>query len=204
MDTTLVRRTELAMLALLGAANVVSELVGAGKAAVVAVGTAAWLAWVVVRLKREPGLLRRLGFRADNLGPAAVAVLAVTVPSAAVIAAVALALGNFPPPETILAVLAVYPVWGIVQQLLLDAVLDRHLRALLPDPVALLAAAALFAASHAPDLPLVGLTFVAGLAWVWIYRRRPNLWALGVGHGVLGTLVYYGILGRDPLAFLLH
>ena len=204
MDGALVRRTELALLLLLGAANLASELYGGGKTIVVALGAMAWVAWVAVRLRREPDLLHRWGLRTDNLGPAAFAVAAFTAPSALAVAAVAFALGNFPPPPTIVAVLAVYPLWGVVQQLLLDAVLDRHLRTLLPDPVALLLAAGLFAASHAPDLPLVALTFVAGLVWVTIYRRHPNLWALGVGHGVLGTLVYYGILGRDPLSFLLH
>lgn len=198
------RRTELALLAFLGAANVVSEMAGGGKTLVLAAGAAAWLVWIAVRRRREPDLLHRWGFRLDTLGPAAAAVAAVTVPAAAAVVAAGYALGTFPPPATMAAVLALYPVWGIVQQLFLNAVLDRHLRALLPDPAALVAAAGLFAASHAPDAVLMVLTFAAGLVWVAIYRRWPNLWALGVGHGVLGTLVYYGLLGRDPLSFLLR
>jgi hypothetical protein len=34
------------------------------------------------------------------------------------------------------------------------------------------------------------MTFRAGAAWVLVYRRWPNLWALGIAHGIIGTAVF--------------
>ena len=62
----------------------------------------------------------------------------------------------------------------------------------------------MFAASHYPRLELVVLTFVAGIFLTLIYRRAPNLWAIGIVHGLLGSLAFYIVLGEDPGAFILE
>jgi len=150
----------------------------------------------------DRSILHRWGFRADTLAPATRAVALLTAAGAVVIVVWAAFEGRLPPPPSFWIALAIYPFWGLVQQFLLNAMLLRNLRELLPERLALPLAAILFAASHLPDLPLAALTLPAGFAWGWIYLRRPNLWALGLGHGVLGTVAYYLALGRDPLAAL--
>ena len=42
------------------------------------------------------------------------------------------------------------------------------------------------------------LTLGAGFFFTLIYRRHPNLWAVGILHGFLGALAYYLVLGEDP------
>ena len=56
----------------------------------------------------------------------------------------------------------------------------------------------LFAASHIPRLPLVALTSVSGFFLTMVYRRMPNLWAVGIVHGVLGSLAVYLVSDEDP------
>lgn len=194
---------ELGLLLTLGLANVASEYVSGLKAAVVVLGVILWVGYAVRRWLGEPAVLRRWGFRTDTAGAAAKAALALTLPTVVAATAWGLHTGSFPPPRGFWLILALYPAWGVAQQLLLNAMLARNLEGLLPPWAVVPVAGALFAASHAPDLPVVALTFPAGLAWVWIYRRWPNLWVQGVAHGIIGTVVFYGVLGRDPLAALL-
>ncbi len=47
----------------------------------------------------------------------------------------------------------------------------------------------LFSLIHLPNPWLTGLTFILGVVFAWIYRRAPNLFALGIVHGILGTCV---------------
>jgi membrane protease YdiL (CAAX protease family) len=43
---------------------------------------------------------------------------------------------------------------------------------------------------------------VAGFFFTAIYRRVPNLWAVGLVHGILGSLAIYFVSGEDPGAGL--
>jgi len=69
-------------------------------------------------------------------------------------------------------------------------------------PVAL-AASTLFGISHYPRVDLMLLTLVSGLFFTLIYRRFPNLWAVGIAHGALGSLAIYLVLEEDPGAAIL-
>jgi len=108
--------------------------------------------------------------------------------------------GRLPPPRTFWLILALYPLWGLVQQFLLGALLARNLREFLPPAAVVPAAALLFGLAHAPDWTLSALAFAAALVWIPIYLWRPNLWVLGISHGMLGALAYYAVLGRDAWA----
>jgi len=197
------RRTlELALVVVPGVLNFASELAWLSKTVVVAGAALAWVAYAAPRLVRDRSAAREWGFRADTWPAAARAVAVVTALGIGLLAASGAAAGHLPPPRGFWVALALYPAWGLAQQFLLNGVLLRNLRALLPERLALPLAAALFAASHLPDLSLAALTLPAGLAWGWIYLRWPNLWALALGHGVLGAAAYYLVLGRDPLAAL--
>jgi hypothetical protein len=66
------------------------------------------------------------------------------------------------------------------------------------------AAAALFAASHWPEVELVALTFAAGTFLTLIYRRVPNLWAVGIAHAILGSLAVHLVLDVHPGAVILE
>ncbi len=197
------RALELALVVASGVGNVVFENVLHAKTVFVVVAVVVWLAFVLWRWRNDRSVLHSWGLRRDNLGAAARAALVITVPLVICGTAYAFAVGHFPPPRGFWVILLLYPAWGIAQQFLLNAMLARNLSVFLPAWAVVLVAAALFAAAHAPDPPVVALTLLAGALWVLMYRRWPNLWALGIAHGIIGTVVFYGVLGRDPLALLL-
>jgi hypothetical protein len=160
-----------------------------------------WTAFVVVRVCQDRGILRRWGFRADNLARASAvpAALLIVVASAFAVYAGPHGTLRFPPHAAWLLLL--YPAWGLVQQFLVLAVVVGNL-----EQVPVLArrkgwlvvlGAALFASVHAYDGWLVAGTFFLELVLVPLYLRYRNLWPLGVLHGWLGALFYLWILGRD-------
>lgn len=105
---------------------------------------------------------------------------------------------RFPVPATFWFLIIIYPVWGIAQQFALQALITRNIRRLVPKlQFRVLAASTVFCAAHFPNYRLMALTFVAGLAFTWIYEKHRNLWAIGVVHGVLGAIAYYVVLGQD-------
>jgi len=162
-------------------------------------GTAVvWTWWLLRRFREEPGLLRAWGLSSAELGPALGAAAVTALAGAGLLLGLGHLLGRPPLPAHFWGVVTIYLGWALVQQVALNGILARGLQPLLPLPAVPLAAAALFSLAHLPDLPLMGLTFAAGILWVSLYLRWPNLWALALCHGFLGALTYYEVLGRDP------
>ena len=203
-STPQIARFELPLALFLGVANVVSEFVPGSKVPLVLVGAVAWLSLVAAHVRADRTILRRWGLRADTLRAAALPAAAVAVPLLVALTLWGYLAGRIPPPRGFLSIVLVYPAWGIAQQFLLQAIVWSNLSARLPRGVAQPLAAALFAASHAPDWPIMALTLPVGLAAIEHYRRWPNLWVLGTAHALLGTFAFYFLLGRDPLAPLLQ
>ena len=104
--------------------------------------------------------------------------------------------------------LFVVPIWGVAQQFILQGVIYRRIRQLLMPASAqdanflnhsnwaIFFTACVFAFVHLPNPALTMLTFIATLLWSWVYERAPNLWALGLSHGVLSLLVMHAIPSR--------
>jgi membrane protease YdiL (CAAX protease family) len=194
---------ELGLLLGLGAGNVAVELLGLPKTPLVVGGAGLWAIYLAAGLRRDRGALRRWGLRVDTLGPASRDAAIVTLPLAAAMAAYGFARGHLPPPPGFWSILALYPVWGLAQNFLLNAILARNLRTILPERLVVVLATLLFSLSHAPDLELMALTLLVAPIWLVLYRRNPNLWVLGVAHGLLGTLAFFAVLGRNVLQTLL-
>ena len=100
---------------------------------------------------------------------------------------------------SMLPLLIAYPIWGLIQHFLLQALVAWPLAARWPSrTMVVLFVSVLFALVHWPDPFLMGATFVIALCFTPIYLRWRNLWPLGFVHGWLGVLAYYWLLGRDP------
>lgn len=197
---------ELVAITLAGLAHIIVEL-GLSKVAATAynVGVSmVFLAYLIWRIRRSPAALRVWGFRADNLVPAMLAQCAFVTIGFVVLVGLAVFTDLPGLPRTFWLTVALYPVWGIAQQFALQNLIARNIAGLLSGPLAIAAVAALlFAISHYPRLELVALTFVAGIIFTLIYRRFPNLWAVGTAHGLLGSMAFYIVLEEDPGAVII-
>ncbi len=128
-----------------------------------------------------------IGLRFDNLLPALGLIVLWVGPLALLALAVGWGLGtlHFPPMSEWPALLARGTLWGTAQQYGLLAFYYRRYAELAGGRAATLAAAATFAMFHLPNPLLTGVTLVAGALAVWLYRRVPNLLAIGFFHAVL-------------------
>ena len=164
----------------------------------------AFVGYLVWRAMRTTGVLRIWGMRRDNFWPALRAQLAFVVVGAIILVGIGVASGALALPRTFWITLALYPIWGVAQQFALQNLIARNLMGVLSNPLAIaVAASTLFGMSHYPQIDLVLLTLVAGVFFTLIYRRFPNLWAVGIAHGVLGSLAVDIVLKKDPGAAIL-
>ena len=157
-----------------------------------------WLGYVVARIRREPRCIYDFGLSRRGLGPTAIAAGVVLVVGSLLCLGVGLAQGRLTFTTNMLLVAALYPVWGLVQQLLVQAMAVRNLVRWLPRATVVPLAGLLFGVVHLPHLWLALATAALGAAFTVIYLRWRNIWPLGICHGWLGVLFYAWVLGRDP------
>ncbi len=161
--------------------------------------TVLWTIYLVRRIAADRTVLADWGLRRDTLKPATLACGAFFLVAGCVIALFRWWKGWAPLPLSALLLVALYPVWGFIQQFVLQGLLVSNLRKLgakawLVIPIA----SVLFGVVHLPDHELAVLCAAAGIAWTCIFLWRPNLLPLALTHGWLGVLAYYWVLGRDP------
>jgi membrane protease YdiL (CAAX protease family) len=142
--------------------------------------------------RRRGETARDLGFRRDNLMPAARKVIAFAGPVIVVILIIGAMLGTFrvPDRDEFLARLTILPLFGVAQQyLLLGFYLRRYEEALPGDRLPVVATALTFSLLHLPNIFLVLGTFLLGLGSCWLFGRARNLWVLGLAHGLVSLAV---------------
>jgi hypothetical protein len=164
----------------------------------------AFLSYLLWRVRHTPRMLRAWGMRGDNFRRALGPHLAFAALGSATTLGLGAAMGTLSFPPTFWVTLALYPIWGTGQQFALQNLLARNVYGFTSNMfVVAFVAAALFAASHYPRLELVALTGAAGVPFTLLYRRYPNLWAVGIAHGILGSVAVYAVLDEDPGAAIL-
>ena len=152
--------------------------------------------------RRRPAVLREWGFTGKDLRPAFRASVAFFVPVLVLMVVLARARGTVSLPSSLMLMMLLYPVWGLVQQFLVQALLVTNLaKGPLKNHTGWLVVAGgfLFSLVHAGNPWLMLATAAVGAAFVWLYLRFGNLWPLGLFHGWLASLFYLWFLGRDPL-----
>ncbi|MGE0682199.1 MAG: CPBP family glutamic-type intramembrane protease [Candidatus Binatia bacterium] len=204
---TLTSRREALALISTGAAHLFFENVMATKWEFMLCAFAAWSVYLVRQTRRGPAMWEQWGFRWEHFAATFACAGIVFIVGAITLAGIAIYRGEFVMHWHMLPLLVVYPLWGLPQQFLLQALLTRNFVVGVPwlrSPWRVIPlAASLFALAHWPDTILVGATFLLGLAFTPMYLRWRNLWPLGLFHGWLGALTYFWLLGRDPWVELL-
>ena len=189
--------------AVLGTASaaVLSDLLFGIHAYLVVPCMLAWVVYFALRVRRDASVLVEWGLRFDNLRSASLQCAPILLLGAGgMLAYTFWRAERLEVAPSFVAVVVLYPIWGLAQQWLLQGVAVGNMRRLgAPPALIVLVVAALFGMAHAPDWRLAGLCAVAGAVWTALYLRVPNIIPLGLCHGWLGALAYYLVLGRDPL-----
>ncbi|MGO8759555.1 MAG: type II CAAX prenyl endopeptidase Rce1 family protein [Terracidiphilus sp.] len=146
----------------------------------------------------SPDRWAAMGLRRANLGRSMWIVGAALALAGAAIA-IAAGMHTLPEPEGPLEFVrtyAGYAVWTCVQQFLLQGFfLLRFLRVIPGERWAALAAAAMFAAAHAPNPVLMPATLLWGAAACLLFLRYRNLIPLMMAHAILGITMAITIPG---------
>jgi CAAX prenyl protease-like protein len=159
----------------------------------------AWSVYIFLRIRHSPENRRDFGLTTDGLRQSARTaswILAVGVTLSLIIG---LWRGTVRWSPHMLVLAALYPLWGLVQQLLVQAMVVRNLLSVLSRPLVVVIAAVLFGLVHVPDVYLALATALMGGLFTVVFIRWRNVWALGVCHGLLGVVFYFWVLGTDPL-----
>lgn len=167
---------------------------------------AALALWLVVNSQRQRGeSWHDVGFRAEGFGYAFKLLALPMLLAIAVMSLISWKLNSFQRTSQFALNLFVAPLWGIVQQYITQGFLYRRVRSLIVQPQtspleqrtqvrkAIWVSASCFAFVHLPNPTLTLLTLVAGLLWSWVYERAPNLWALGLSHGILSAVLMHSM-----------
>lgn len=165
-----------------------------------------WLGYVAVRASADRSVLAQWGITRQGFGRSMALLAPVLLLSVAAFAVYGAVTGSMALHWHMLVVFLLYPLWGLVQQFLVVSLvagnLERHTR--LPRVGVVLLTAAAFAVAHAVYPALVAASFFLALVTTTVFFRAPNLWALGLFHGVYGTCLYFFVLGRNPLMEILY
>jgi len=101
----------------------------------------------------------------------------------------------------IIPIIVFYPVWGIIQQFLIVALVAGNLRVIksvnLSKSQIFLMTSMVFAWVHYPSLPLMIFAFFMELVFLIAYFKWKNLWPLGLYHGLVSSMLLFFALGRD-------
>lgn len=157
------------------------------------------LTYILFLVKTKPGFLKECGIRSDNLKQAAKLMLLFLIPAIVVIVLLSLSMKRLSWSSSFLYLLCLYPVWGITQQFLFQSFFHTRLITLRLAPWSILIVAAIFSLVHLPDVRFVVFTFIWGGISSFIFLRTPNIFPLGIAHGILGALFYYMLLDNDVL-----
>lgn len=167
-----------------------------------------WVVYAGMRWSWNRSVFKRWGLTVSGMPTAAARI----GPYAAIGIAFCVVYGLFNPAaivnRNLFLLLAIYPIWGTVQQLLVVALLADNLVALTDERFgerqAVAIAAVLFGMVHIPELPLIGATVALGSVTTLVFFRTRNVIVPGIVHGWFATLFYYLVMGKDPWAELLE
>ena len=160
-----------------------------------------WIVYVYRRYRSDPTILRSWGFQKENFRQSFLFLLPFALLSYTGIIVYGVLnhvhILNF----NVIPVIMLYPVFGLVQQFMMIALIAGNLKALktnsFKDYQIILVTSLLFSLVHFPSVFLMIFTFLMELVFIITYLKWRNLWSLGFYHGITGCLLLFYVLERD-------
>ena len=191
---------ELGAVVLTGLCHVIFQVLGF-KGLFIALASLSWATYIGWRVGQNPGLWRQWGFRTDNLKASLFWPTIAIILAMANMAVFAMSFGRELWNEHLVILLLLYPIWGVLQQFLVQALGVANIRRLFPGAglsSVVVLGACLFSVVHYPEGWLMLATGIMACVFIPCYLRHQNLWVLGLYHGWLGTFFYLWVLNQDP------
>ncbi|MDH3217757.1 MAG: CPBP family intramembrane metalloprotease [Candidatus Krumholzibacteria bacterium] len=167
----------------------------------IALASVFWAVYIALHVRQDATAWTRWGFRTDNLRSAFKGPTVLFILASSAMGTYGVIAGTLVWHWHLLLLLLLYPLWGILQQFLVQALVVANLAKMSPRhgrTLAIPIGAVLFGAIHYPSPLLMLATSGLGCFFILWYLRYRNLWPLGLYHGWLGTFFYLWVLGRDP------
>ena len=149
--------------------------------------------------RADKHILKTYGIRTDNLKEATRRSVVLFGPMAIAILAIFPFTDNPKPPPYFYFTIFLYPLWGLAQQFMFQSFFHSRLLKLGVAPWSIFICTLVFTAVHWNSEKLRIFSFIGGLFFSYSFYRCPNILPLGIAHGILGAMVYYLLLGKDPL-----
>jgi hypothetical protein len=153
------------------------------------------LVWLLSSFFLHQDTPKTLGWRADNLWPAAKQSAALFLPCILLLCTVGILLGGLHRSSEHLVVpqkFLGYMSFCMLQQVGLNSYVTNRLLTATDKPIrAALLAGVLFGALHWPNPVLVPVTCIGGSAMSWLFARQRNILPLAIFQGLAGTLVWW-------------
>jgi membrane protease YdiL (CAAX protease family) len=136
---------------------------------------------------------REIGFRGDTFWPTMRMLLPVVFVGCVAIWSAAIVLRELgsAAPDRALSMTPMFVVFGIAQQYVMLGFIFKRVQRVAGARFAPAPTALIFALLHLPNVFLTAVTFVWGVVACLVYRRSPNIWANGLVHSLMATLLYY-------------
>ncbi len=161
-----------------------------------------WVLYILWNRNHAPDRILHWGFRTDNWLRVAKRVMPFAILAVGSFVVIGFVNHSIQWTWHLLPILMIYPLWGILQQFLVIALvagnlqdLDAHKK---KSGLIIFGASTLFALIHYPHAWLIGGTFLLALFYGYVFLKERNIYVLGILHGWLGALFFYTVLNRDP------
>jgi uncharacterized protein len=160
-----------------------------------------WSVYIYKRYRENKFILQQWGFRKDHFSQTFLFLLPFALIMVVAIIWYGISYNAIFLNWHVIPVFVFYPAWGIIQQFLMVALVAGNLQEIkaikLRKSQIFLLTSLVFAWVHYPSLPLMVFTFFMEMVFLTAWFKWRNLWALGLCHGWVASLLLFFVLGRD-------